>query len=270
MNDTLGQLLSLVAYGTEYITQGKLNGDYNKNSVFKNCRSVFFMIEKRSLWGRRQTIIAGVNPLDWFKYLKQNNCRELKIIYTPSNKQQPFKDFVMSGLGAGGTWFIEAIHKNYSDFWYAWWDINEVEDVTERGWKVTYKRIASKKQTINLKPLLYPTKDKLIESLSQIKQFAYEQKEYTWVDYFTKAIETLNSNNPSSYFYYPDLVPLKNYDLIAQQLIFGAANSWAFGGMGSWNDLAFTDKTVAKKYETLSEKLYENMINAFITGVNSF
>lgn len=271
MDDTLSQKLSLISYGNEYINTGKLIPGYNQHSVFQYCKKISFKTYKESFFSKRKTINAGATPEEWFHFLKQDDCRELKLFYQHSKDQSQFKDFQTAGLvGGGGTWLIEAIYKKHSDFWYAHWNFQDEENTEQRGWLIEYEVVAQKKPTANIQLLLNPAKEELKISLKEIETFARQQKLDTWTEWFSKALATTESENPGSDFYYADLIVNKNYELTARQLVFGASQSWVFGAMGSWNDIGFSDKEVTANYEKLTAALYETVIKAFLAGINSY
>ncbi|MBD2801615.1 hypothetical protein ID854_14460 [Xenorhabdus sp. M] len=41
------------------------------------------------------------------------------------------------------------------------------------------------------------------------------------------------------------------------QLFNCCRSAWVFGGMGSWNDIYFSDKDINQEYHSLSDKLFE-------------
>ena len=271
MDGTLAQLLSLVSFGNEYIFKGNLETDYySQNSVFQYCKKVNFRTVKLRMFAKSKQIIAGNDPLEWFRFLKQDGCRELKAYYQHSKQQDRFKDYMLAGLiGGGGQWFIQAVYVDYSDFWFAHWEAGNQNDPDNKIWQVSYEAVARKNEIKSIGFLLHKPRIALENKLKQLELFARENNLGSWADWFADAIKTLNSNVPNEGFYHPDMIILKNYSLPAQQLIFGAGKAWAFGGMGSWNDLGFDRKEKQDVYYRHTEELYEAVIIAFLAGINS-
>ena len=272
MTGTLAQLLSLISFGNEYIVKGKLeNNYYPQNSVFKFDKQVNFKALKSSFFRKDKEIIAGNDPHEWFQFLKRSDCRELKAFYQHSKHEKQYKDYKLAGfVDGGGQWFVEAIYNDYSDFWYAHWKVGNKEDPEEKIWLVTYEVVARKQQTKNVQFLLIESRKKLERILKEIELFARENNLISWTDCFANALKTLNSEEPYQDSYYSDIIVLKNYSKEAIQLIFAASKAWVFGGMGSWNDIAFNEKEKQKKYEQLSEELYESVITALLAGINYY
>jgi hypothetical protein len=270
MNASLVQQLSLVSYGNEYIKTGKAEPAYNSNEVFKFCNDISFKTYKEGLLLKKKPVDAGNNPVEWFEFIKQEGCRELKMLYEHSKDQEKYKDFQLASfVGGGGSWFIETIYEKHSDFWYAHWNFEKKENKDQDGWKVVYEAVVRKRKSVNQQFPLAGTKDELEKTLTAIQQFAAAQKLDNWAEWFRKALEVLESKEPNSSYYFPDMIIGKNYSLPALQLLYAAAQSWVFGGMGSWNDIGFGDTETTEHYEKLTGELYEAVLRSIVAGINS-
>jgi hypothetical protein len=266
----VAQLLSLVSYGNEFITKHSLPSNYfPENSVFQFEKEVFFHTTKEKFFGGKKDIRL-TNPLEWFNWLKEDGCLELKAFFQYSH-QKDYKDYKLAGMvGGGGSWFIQSIYKNYCDIWYANWEAGNQNDPDKKIWLVRYETVLKKQEIRRQEFLLDPLKEELSKILSEIESFARTNKEDVWANWFEKALRALNSDKPYEGFYHHDMLLLKNYSLLAQQVFFSAANAWVFGGMGSWNDIGFTEKDTNEKYEHLSEALYDVMIRGLVGAINSY
>lgn len=267
----MAQLLSLISYGNEYIVTGRHQpGFYPGHSVFRHCHSVSFEGYKTSLFTSPRKINAGNDPKEWFSFLKQRDCRELRLLYRPSQSDENFKDYQTAGLiGGGGTWLIEAVYQKTSDFWYAHWKVPDPN--SQRPWEVKYEVVASQQSSVNAQIILYQAKESLHRSLQAIYDFTRGKEELTtWRNQFHNAMLALDSENPEADFYHADLIITAHYSLTARQLIFGAAKSWVFGAMGSWNDQGFPEKEDQAAYEKATETLYKAAIIALIAGINTY
>ena len=103
--------------------------------------------------------------------------------------------------------------------------------------------------------------------LKQISDFA-GQFEYTqhWKTNFETARQTLFDYEPHEA---DEFIPHGLYSKEARQLIETAFSSWVFGGMGSWNDQAFSGDD-QDEYQMLSSDLYDAICRAIVSGVNSY
>jgi hypothetical protein len=85
---------------------------------------------------------------------------------------------------------------------------------------------------------------------------------------FAKARRQLTDPIPSPVI--ADILPASGYQLEARQLIAGCTHAWVFGGMGSWNNLGFSDKALQVEYNRLSDDLYDCVKLASAAATNSF
>lgn len=272
MNGILSQLITLTTYGNEYIRNGKLPVDfYPAHPAFNFCNQVDFIDLKGG--GEpvaSQNEIVATNPTDWLIYLKNNNCKDLKLYFQYSGNKD-FPDYKSAGMvGGGGYWRIEANYKDNCDIWASRWAVTKEDDPERKIWTVNYGLLA-KGQPPSLMPCnLKIIKEETKERLSAIFAFSIEQKLDSWAKIFEKALGTLNSNEPADNTHTKTMIPLQNYSLIARQLLFTAEKMHVFGAMGSWNDLGFDDKNIQEEYEQLSYDLYDNICVNIIAAVNSY
>lgn len=76
------------------------------------------------------------------------------------------------------------------------------------------------------------------------------------------------ANDPLALVYHKDLVPEGLLSLSARQILAACQAAWVFGGMGSWNDLAF-DGQEQSRYRGLSNELFALLNMAICASVNS-
>lgn len=212
----------------------------------------------------------AANPAEWFKYLKADGCKYLRLYFKSSKDQNFAKDHQLPGfLGGGGTWLIEAIYDSYSNYWANSWEVTDQNSADNKIWTVNYGIIALKQRISNLQIDNETIKATLKGTLTEIADFAFRKTLENWVEQFEKAKATLDSSLPEQNYYHKDLIPLENYSLTARQILFAAGMVWVFGGMGPWNDLGFDSKEDNETYNRLSEQLYANINEAIIAATNT-
>lgn len=265
MNGTLVQIISITAFGNEFLRNGKLTEFYPENSSFQFCHFVDFReIKKKNFLSLNKEIVCAENPLYWFKYIKEKGCIKLRLFYQTEREN----DHKLAGfVGGGGNWFIETIFPNYSDFWISNW--NHDNDLNEKPWLVTYGKAIKKQPTINQQFDLKKTRDELKNILEKITDFAFKKTTENWGNIFEKAKKTLNSENPENDFYHTDLINIKEYELKNRQLLLSASKAFVFGGMGSWNDMGFENEETNKIYNELSTELYNSLNKSIICAINN-
>jgi hypothetical protein len=97
------------------------------------------------------------------------------------------------------------------------------------------------------------------EALSRISDFAHRNDCGNFGECFDRGIKALTSspsNAEKGYNIFPENYAAPEY----HQLINACQSAWVFGGMGSWNDMGFSDAEVHKQYEELSGVVYETTI----------
>ncbi|MDR3678752.1 MAG: hypothetical protein P4L41_02225 [Flavipsychrobacter sp.] len=264
MTGTLAQLIVLTTYGNSYLADEDIPSDfYPNNSTFQFCNRVCF----KDL----QKIIVAPDPLDWFQYLKEKNCKKLRLYFQYSQDHSSRKDHQTAGfIGGGGSWLIEAIYDHYSNYWANIWNGSNKDAPDRRIWSVNYDIALEWEKTRNIQIDPINIKAKLRSTLSEIADFAFKHDLEHWGKKFESAKLILDTTEPYENFYHKDLIPLDNYSITAKQILFAAGSAWVFGGMGSWNDLGFDNKENQDIYSELSEKLYSNIIEAIVSSTNSF
>lgn len=273
MTGTLAQIIALTAFGNDFLKNGTISPEFNTtNTTFQFCNKVDFRdFKKLFFFLKPKEIVIANSPTDWFQYLKNDGCKHLRLYFEYSKDQSFAKDHKLAGLiGGGGSWLIEAIYDNYSNYWANRWEVTNQNATDSKIWTINYAMTVKKQHISNLQIDNQKTKEKLRQTLTEIAEFAFKQGLKSWGEKFDKAKLTLDSLTPESIYFHTDLIPVDKYTLTAKQIIFSAGSAWFFGGMGSWNDLGFDSKEDNETYDRLSEQLYSNINEAIIAGTNSY
>jgi hypothetical protein len=92
-------------------------------------------------------------------------------------------------------------------------------------------------------------------ALAEVHGFSEKHECGTFTASFSQAIGTLDSGGEKRYGYHKDLAPDGCLPPLAMCLLDACQSAWVFGGMGSWNDMAFQGE-VQKEYDRTSERLF--------------
>lgn len=271
MNGTLAQLISLATYGNQFLKGDDIAADfYPSNSAFLYCNSVkFAALKKAFLSSKLKEGIIAENPVAWFAFLKLGGCRRLSLYYQESKDQTFAKDFKLAGfVGGGGTWLIEAVYQNHSDYWANRWEVTDEKNPNRNIWSVTYCCVAPQKPTGNIQVDLLAAKQTQHRVLAELIDFSAKLNLKPWSGFFQKAFAALSDKAPVPE-YYKDFIEGGEYSLDARQLLTSASISFVFGGMGSWNDIGFEVQGEEDTYEELSGRLYSSINSAIIAVVNA-
>jgi hypothetical protein len=271
MQGTIAQIVALTTHGNA-ILQGAPNAcslDFQAlNSTFKFCESIQFSDRTSGLLKRKESVYAS-HTHDWLERLKKERVYALRMSYGPSKGMNVADRMLVGFVGGGGKWLIETVGPEHSHLWESRWLVGNRDRADKKIWRVTYIRIAAtnasyRENSENLERL----KDEMRENLQEMAEFSRSQN----LDWFTKAFESglsrLGSTRPFEGLYHTDIAPVDFLPLSADQLLGSAEAAWVFGGMGSWNDQAFDGQT-KKRYEQLSENLYNLLNRVIVAAANS-
>jgi hypothetical protein len=264
MSGSLAQLIALISFGNAFLMMHNVKDLGLENSTFKYCNSVTFFGAKN---GGNQVVVAK-NIQGWFAYLKENKCKKMKLFYKPSGENKIVTERETTGfIDGGGVWMIEAVYSTYSDYWIADEQVTNEHSKDNRIWSVKYTLALSHQLPSRPTVSLNEANANLTLSLNKIAAFASKHKLSYWTKVFEKAKQNLVSAHPTV-DYYKDFIIEKNHPLPSQQVLFSASRAWVFGGMGSWNDMAFDEASVNETYNKLSDSLYHSVIQATLVGIN--
>lgn len=272
MTGIVQQMITLVGYGNHYLNNGKLPSDFfPKNPAFRFCNTVSFIdLKENASSASSQNKPIAEDPVAWMNYLKNKGCQKLRLYFQYSGNQD-FPDYKSAGMvGGGGYWYIEANYGTVCDVWASRWEVTRQNDTDQNIWSVSYGLLEDNQPPTDLPCNLNVIKEVTAERLSAIAAFASREKLDNYKEIFEKALSVLESSTPAENDNQKQMIPQENYSLLARQLLFSADTAWVFGGMGSWNDLYFKDKSIQQSYEELSYKLYDNICVNILSSINSF
>lgn len=271
MTGTLAQLIVLTTYGDQFLKCNELPDDFESNSVFQSCRSVDFR-EFRKLFffsNLKEHVIAS-DALAWFRFLKKSGCKGLKIYYESGEELMNTPHHKLAGMiGGGGNWMIEAEYGKFSNYWAARWEVTHRDAPDNRIWTVSYGAIQERQRSKAQLRNIDRVRNELRDALTEISAFATKHGNGFWNKTFDRASAFLNDDYPDNNYYNPKLLPAGKYSLESRQLLYAAGTAWVFGGMGSWNDIAYDTKEAEQENDQVSATLYNAIIDSVIAVVNS-
>jgi len=260
MNLEIAQLVALVTHGNTYL-MSKPNTQPPEIThdlrVFETIKRIKF-IEKKGPLEKAQTQLSD-GTAGWYRYLKDHKVRRLRIITIDWSKERPDLPAVMASAFAGcGNWAILSEGTKADTVWFPrYLDTGKDEALTFVGTQLD-KRFPEGSTDLDA------AEKNLKTALTNIKDYAMKEKVGdNWVGIFTRALEILDSDEPSRAFI-TELLPESGYGHKAYRLLQAASEAWVFGGMGSWNDMGGDER-----YSTVTDALYNAMIDGIITATYS-
>jgi hypothetical protein len=109
----------------------------------------------------------------------------------------------------------------------------------------------------------------LRNALENAELFARKAYVDFWADWFVNATTQLDQMEPVPPFH-PNLLPKTGYNLKSRQAMAAAVQAFVFGGMGSWNDLSFSDEELQNEYVQVTRNLYRAVMATISAATNAF
>jgi hypothetical protein len=264
MNGELAQIIALVAYGNYYLNGGLI--DFTTNSTFQFVSEVKFAQYKSKFHNAGNEVARSVE--DWFAFLRSQKVSRLWNIEFNWDRQDLAEHIVVSFSG-GVPRAIQADLPGGFELWYPRWTTGGMDK--RKPWLIEYRGLQVSHSYVIPVQALGLVKANLQAALVKAQEFALrpEVDLGNFVDCFSSALRMLDSSQPEG-AYHPDLLPPSGYGLAARQVLAGATQAYVFGGMGSWNDIGFTDKNLNEEYEKVTRELFEAVKFALLSASNSF
>ena len=259
MSQKLEQVVSLVTYGNVYL-QNKSTEFGIENLVTQYCHGFDFIDRPIEGIAGSEKVLAS-NTYKWFKYLKDQEAKRIKLYYKPAS-QTELPDHISSAfVGGESQWFVEVQFEDKSHLY-----LSTQGSVSHKDHYVLLERDLDHLE--NLAPSVSESRKQIGKVLVDLSKFAGRfDHTQNWASNFNNSLKTLKEFEPEDS---DDFIPSGIYSKEARQLIETAfRSSGVFGGMGSWNDLAFSGED-QEQYTALSEELYSTLCQAIVSGVNSY
>jgi hypothetical protein len=252
------QLVSLATYANVKLQGGDVDLE---QSITEYCYNLEFIKQPPEGIASKPQVIAS-SADDWFIYLKVSDVKRVKLHYRIANQFGLPDHITTAFVGGGSQWFIEVLYENKSDLYSS-----GQRDIS-KPWKTQF--ILLERDLDSFEDSLISVRDardRLNEVLENLVSFS-SKFEYTqnWAENFKRSKKTLTEYEPVES---DNFIPIGVYSLEARRLLETSFRSWVFGGMGSWNDLAFSGDN-QEKYTSLTKELYDAICNGIVSAVNSY
>ncbi len=275
MQGSISQAIALTIWGNAALREPPSfdEGDfYSSNRTFAFCEYVQF-VDLRKTETTLEEVPYASDPVAWFRRIKDEGAYTLRLLYEPSSgedvgNQKVPDSLLVAFVGGGGDWIIEAVKPAGSDYWAARWELGDRHREDSKIWRVTYGRVVADGPSAQAEAgaSAEEIRQQLMAHLPEMAEFARAHYEERFARAFDVALACLVSPYPIEA---PGRLAPKNVlPEIGAQLLDAVQAAWVFGGMGSWNDLAFGGEAQVQ-YEALSAELYRLLNTAIMAAANS-
>jgi hypothetical protein len=261
MNGELAQLVALVSYGNGVLSGRLSDSDIDNDRIVGPTCEVSFLYPS----GPRSVT-------EWVHHLKLQRVERLELDAVGQLGKQADNDSLprhqRSAFSTTLGPTIVSHTKRNSEVWGAEWTvIPEEERVGELVWWIRYRQVYTGPRLSLTHPSVLEASRQLSRSLVRIRQFAEVNGQAEWGTFFATASSVL-AGRADVDEYHRSLLAAPSPDAL---LLFGAAaKGWAFGGMGSWNDLDFSDDENAQaNYNRVTSEHYQASLTALDAATNA-
>jgi hypothetical protein len=261
MNGELAQLVALVSYGNAVLADRLPADDIDNDSTVGSACTVSFLYPS----GPRSVT-------EWVQHMRLQGVERLELDAVgqlgkeADNESLPRHVRTAFSTTLGPT--IVAHTKRNSEVWRAEWTaLPEAERTNDIVWLIAYRQVYTGPRLTLTHTSVTDASRSLNRSLTRIQQFAEVNGHVEWGDFFAAAGRVLAGK--------VDLDDthrrlLAEPSLDANRLLGAAAKGWAFGGMGSWNDLDFSgDDDAEVNYNRVTSEHYQASLTAIDAATNA-
>ncbi|MDQ3707217.1 MAG: hypothetical protein M3437_18725 [Chloroflexota bacterium] len=269
MNSDLAQLVILAAYGNVYLAgEGGAPPELTESHTgFKYSRVNFVRYPKPYADGIWNTLVIK-NTADWYSQLRELGARNIWLVRRGDPVPQDIARHELVAFAGGGDWHLQVDYLDKSEGWSAGWEFVDTRgDRQGAYWNVTYSRVLIEGMPPVEKHDLREMEARLRRALVEVERFARANDEEGWADVFKRELNRLDATGNTQK---SDMLPEEGYSREAHRLVSAASGSWVFGGMGSWNDISFSDEQVRADYGRVSAELYDAVVTSAVAATNSF
>lgn len=268
MQTAILRSLALVALGNAALAGRDVSAFWPRSELLRFYKEIIFLIPK----GQGDYRPVASDPLAWFAKLGALGCRGLRLHGAPMQQhegERPQSERMMVGLvGGGPRWLIEAVYEGRSELWEGHDRTGDRNDPQQRIWLGAYLMLGEtdaldKEAVRGVAAATAPVRAGLLE-------LAALARELPGAAHFAEVFDNGSAAFDDAATRYPglDFLELTTLEPAARRLLTAIAHGWAFGAMGSWNDVVVPPELRAR-YETGSENLFRAMQRALLAIANS-
>lgn len=267
MNHPIAQAVALTCYGNAVLRGLDPPSFFPGNSTCKFCDQIKFVESKLTLSPKGKIATVAETVDDWLKMLRQNGARGIQLKYQRPSFINAVKTAIIS-CPAGKQWQLAVVASSglQATAWTGHWQVWNQQAPEQRIWRVSYQNIGRTKvipvDAIKLKPI----SETLIALTAELADFASNNNCQNFAKCFSDAHLQLK-NGQIDDIYHQDLAPAGVLIPEAMTLLAACQKAWVFGGMGSWNDLAFAGREQIR-YQDLTQRLFDTLNSAITIATN--
>lgn len=267
MNAELAQAAALAAHAKIALASPDPDGFLTReNSTFRFVHELVFESARRRFLRSPEIRPIGAAPIDWFRHLAGAGILRVDVVVWDATGR--LTSHVAAGFAGGGSWGIRTAGAGATSLWLGRWSPDHRGDPEDRIWSVAYREFPGRSPAPP-RASIAEAAERLRAALARAERLASDADVSPWAAWFGDALRKLDAS-PVTFEYHPEILPATGYGLPARRLLAACERAWAFGGMGSWNDLGFADPDLEARYRAVTPELYAAVVNGVAVAVNSY
>jgi len=274
VNHPIAQLIALTCHGNAYLRGARpAQPLFPDNSTCLFCDRIVFVRPRRAwlLSSRDETVAES--PDAWLAWLGQAGAEYLSLRHARHERVVPPGRLAPMIADCDDAWSIAVRwreDRHSAEQWRSQWQVWNRAAPGKRIWRVAYRAEAlpaGSSEAPDAAADVGAALDALRHALERIEAFATANDCGPFAERFREALDAL-ARPATRHGYHRDLWVEGQLPAPAASLLDAAQCASVFGGMGSWNDLAF-DPPVRAEYVASSAALYAALSDAICAGANA-
>lgn len=261
MDTALAQIITFVAFGNAFLA-----GSDSDTPKLEPSHSTLKFVRSLSFVRQGEAGAMPMEPEQWFADLRVRRTRRLRLARMLRSLDLP--SHIAVSFANGGDYVIEAEAPSAWEIWVPRWRASGAPAADVKPWDVEYFGYPIPGPAGTVPVSLGVAAANLGSCLKSAQEFAERVGAEPWQKVFRAASASLASTD-LTVSWHPDMVPPGAYGLDARRLFAAASASWVFGGMGSWNDMGFSDASTQREYSELTANLYDAVMDALVTAAST-
>lgn len=260
MNTGLAQLVALTAHGNVALRSPGHRSELEHSNLFRFVGELSFGFEEQA------QPMDPISPDSWFASLRERNIQQLYLIRLPPEPESSLRSYDRSAFANGEQAAIAAVDTSgQMELWVPQWIAVDADG--KHQWALRYRGFRGGVWSEELMGgRISDMTAALAAVLTEIASFAATNGLERWAENFERAATLLQ---PSAAEYNLDMLPEAAYPPAARRLLSAAMSGWVFGGMGSWNDTGPDNPDAYPRYEELTQRLYDTIMDALVASANA-
>jgi len=242
----LAEAVLLTSHARLALITGEPMGLSLEHPLFKYTSSIIFEKDAGQGWSGPATQVAN-HPEGWCESLRASGVGDVAL------------------QGGGG---IRVTRSDRQWVWQQTMDLVQPKPADGKIWAVRYREFELKNVGAPPEVTVEAASARLLEVLQGCESLARDAGEAGWAKFFGNALIELtraDSATPQAC----QLLPVRGYSAAAHRLLRACDLAWAFGGMGSWNDLYFDESSHARRYDHLTPQLKAALEGGILAAAKS-